>query len=253
MTNLDALWVQPSELDPELVLEEIDPDDAQLLRDYYAALDACEFASQILWALSGRKYHTGTIPTEHYVVDRNYQGITATDTPRGMAVYDRNIGVYLVDPSDWRARRIRLDGTPVISIGSVTELGTGRLLNPTEYAIVNRNFLHISTSIISGVDVSYTYGQRPPAAGRRAAKTMAQQFYYLWSGREDQCELPSRVTQVNRQGVDWTLLDNQDFLDELKTGIYAVDMFLRSVNPDRARVRAKVFSVDLPRGRRRSL
>jgi hypothetical protein len=48
-------------------------------------------------------------------------------------------------------------------------------------------------------------------------------------------------------------LDNQDFLDDLKTGVYAVDLFLRSVNPDKARVKSKVFSVDIPRGRRRSL
>ena len=58
------------------------------------------------------------------------------------------------------------------------------------------------------------------------------------------------MTSVVRQGVSYTVLDNQDFIDELKTGIYAVDLFLRVANPDRARARARVFSPDVARARR---
>jgi hypothetical protein len=50
--------------------------------------------------------------------------------------------------------------------------------------------------------------------------------------------------------VSYTLLDSQDFIDELRTGIYAVDLFLKSVNPDKARAKARVFSPDVPRARR---
>jgi len=32
--------------------------------------------------------------------------------------------------------------------------------------------------------------------------------------------------------------------------MYVVDLFLKSVNPDKARAKARVFSVDVPRGRR---
>jgi len=45
-------------------------------------------------------------------------------------------------------------------------------------------------------------------------------------------------------------IDNQDFIDELRTGLYAVDLFLKTTNPDRARAKAKVFSPDTPRARR---
>jgi hypothetical protein len=62
--------------------------------------------------------------------------------------------------------------------------------------------------------------------------------------------LPQRVTSISRQGVSYTLLDSQDFIEELKTGIYAVDLFLKSVNPDKARARSRVFSPDVPRARR---
>jgi hypothetical protein len=36
----------------------------------------------------------------------------------------------------------------------------------------------------------------------------------------------------------------------MRTGIYMVDLFLKSTNPDKARAKARVFSPDVPRGRR---
>jgi tetrahydromethanopterin S-methyltransferase subunit B len=50
--------------------------------------------------------------------------------------------------------------------------------------------------------------------------------------------------------VSYTLLDSQDFIDDMRTGIYAVDLFLKSVNPDKARAKARVFTPDIPRARR---
>ena len=67
---------------------------------------------------------------------------------------------------------------------------------------------------------------------------------------DDTCALPQRVTSVVRQGVVYTVLDNQSFVEELKTGVYAVDLFLKAVNPDKARARSRVFSPDVARGRR---
>jgi len=251
MTNLEALWVKPTDIDESLDLETIDPSDVDLLKDYEAALAACEFASQTLWALSGRKFHTGTV-TEQYVVDRAWISPYALTPVRGASVYDKDWGIYVVDPYDWNTRKVRLNGFPVKSVISVKSLADGSVLTPADYSVINRSTLHLNTDMSRGFEITYRYGQEPPVAGRMAAKTMALQFFYLWSGREGECDLPSRVTNVTREGVSWTILDSQDFLDELKTGIYAVDMFLRSVNPDRARVKAKVFSVDIPRGRRRS-
>jgi len=82
-----------------------------------------------------------------------------------------------------------------------------------------------------------------------AARTLALELVKLYEGTDD-CALPNRVTSIARQGVTYTVLDNQDFIDELRSGIYAVDLFLRAVNPDRARARARVFSPDVPRARR---
>ena len=101
----------------------------------------------------------------------------------------------------------------------------------------------------SQVEVTYTYGTPPPTAGRAAARVLATELVKLYED-DDTCALPQRVTSISRQGVSYTLLDNQDFIDELKTGIYAIDLFLKTANPDKARARARVFSPDQPRARR---
>jgi hypothetical protein len=50
--------------------------------------------------------------------------------------------------------------------------------------------------------------------------------------------------------VSYTLLDSQDFIDDVRTGVYAIDLFLKTVNPDKARAKSRVFSPDVPRARR---
>jgi hypothetical protein len=82
-----------------------------------------------------------------------------------------------------------------------------------------------------------------------AARTLAMEFAKLWSGADD-CALPERVTSISRQGVTYTVLDSQDFIDDLRTGLYSIDLFLKSTNPDRARAKARVFTPDVPRARR---
>jgi hypothetical protein len=82
-----------------------------------------------------------------------------------------------------------------------------------------------------------------------AARRVAQEFVKLWEGDTD-CALPQRVTSVTRQGVTYTVLDSQDFLEEMRLGIYEVDLFLKTNNPNRAQKRSKVFSPDIPKARR---
>lgn len=253
MDSEDNLWVVPKQIDPDLDLTTIDPDDEDALRDYEVALAACQSATHLLWALSGRKYHTGTLATEQYYADRSYVPSWSTPIFPGSTVAGLRFTTFLIDRVDFQASRVRLCGVPVKAIGSVTDIATGKLISPDNYTLVNRSTLHFETMPVKGVDVSYTYGQLPPTIGRMAALQLAKNFYYLWSGREDQCKFPERVTSVTRQGVSWVLLDSQDFIEELKTGLYAVDLFLKMANPAKATQKAKVFSIDMPRGRRRSL
>jgi hypothetical protein len=147
--------------------------------------------------------------------------------------------------------RLRLRGRPVQKIHTVRNR-SGVVIDPSSYYLVD----HSTIQAVSGsrwtpcdIEVTYTYGTEPPAMGRLAARTLAFEFCKLWNG-DDDCMLPQRVTSVSRQGVSYTILDSQEFIDDLRTGLYVVDMFLKSVNPDKARAKARVFTPDVPRGRR---
>lgn len=244
MTNL---WVTPEELGDYAESE--------------FAYEAAKAASNLLWALSGRKYSGITTVTERYVcASRRYRyGASIRNSKAELIngeVYNipsSDIDFYYDITSDGTAQsaRLRLRGRPVTKIHSIRNR-LGKLINPSQYYLVD----HSTIQAVSGVpwtpcdvEVTYTYGIEPPTLGKMAARTLAIEFAKLWAG-DDDCMLPQRVTSVSRQGVSYTLLDSQDFIDDMRTGIYAVDLFLKSVNPDKARAKARVFTPDLPRGRR---
>jgi hypothetical protein len=143
--------------------------------------------------------------------------------------------------------RIRLRGQPIRHLFEV--IVDGRKLLPTDYVLLDHSvigFLTSSACCAGCVTVRYEYGAPPPPAGRYSAIKLANE---LLSSRDPDgdCTLPQRVTSVSRQGVSWTLLDPQDFLEDGRTGIYEVDLFLRTYNPSHALRPARVFSPDRPR------
>lgn len=242
---MSNLWITPSELG-EYANSEF-------------SYQACKSASQLLWAMSGRKYSGINTTTERYIcTTRRYRyGASA----RNFTAELLNGNVYNVPYQDFNnyvdvtsdgltpQSRLRLRGRPVIKIHEIRNRA-GELITPDNYYLVD----HSTIQAVQGVpwapcdiEVTYTYGAQAPELGRQAAKYMAIQFIKLWSG--DDCELPARVTSVSRQGVSYTVLDSQEFIQELRTGVYTVDLFLKSVNPDGARSKARVFTPDVPRAR----
>jgi hypothetical protein len=89
--------------------------------------------------------------------------------------------------------------------------------------------------------VSYRHGLTVPYGGRVAAGILACEIAKALCG-DTSCALPKRVQSVTRQGVSVAFLDPQDFLAEGKTGIYAVDLWLHQVNPNRLARRARAYS-----------
>ena len=241
------LWVQPEDLGDYANTE-------------YAA-EAAQTASFMLWAMSGRKYTGVTTVTERYtcVLRNNRMGpSTKTNSPVlfGGDVYNIPSGDYdeyseLVADGLSPDARIRLRGRPVVKIIAMRNK-TGLILDPSSYYLVDHSTIHVVAGTPwtpCNTEITYTYGTPVPAAGKMAARTLAMEFAKLWSG-DDDCALPQRVTSVSRQGVSYTILDNQEFIEELRTGVYAIDLFLKTVNPDNARKKAKVFTPDVPRARR---
>ena len=244
---MSNLWVNVEELDT--------------YADHEYAYEAVKVASQLLWSMSGRKYGGINTVTEKYVcASRAYRlGASARNyTPElvGGDMYNIPFDEFddyaeLTTDGMSPSTRLRLRGRPVVKIDAVRDR-TGTIVDPSNYYLVDHSTLQARSGTAwapCNIEVTYTYGSPPPASGKAAARTLATEFIKLWSGNDD-CALPQRITAISRQGISYTVLDNQDFIDELRTGLYIVDLFLKSSNPDKARAKARVFSPDVPRARR---
>lgn len=215
----------------------------------YAA-EAVKAASYLMWALSGRKYTGATTVTERYV---RFAPLINTRLIQEAAIINSRVNkaLSIVEPWVSAETRIRLRGQPVTEVVAVRNVNGG-IVSPDSYYLVDHSTLQFSEGALivpADIEVTYSYGAVPPTLGRMAARRVAQEFVKLWEGDED-CALPQRVTSVTRQGVTYTVLDSQDFLEEMRLGIYEVDLFLKTVNPNKAQKRSKVFSPDIPKARR---
>jgi hypothetical protein len=242
-----SLWVQPEEL-------------GDYANTQYAQ-EACETASYLMWSMSGRKFSGETTVTERYTCTLRNNRLGPSRKTNSAVLFGGD--VYNIPSGDYDEyseltadgmspeSRIKLRGRPVTRVHSIRNRH-GAFLDPSQFYLVDHSTIHIIAGTPwtpCNTEVTYSYGSLPPMAGRMAARTLALEFAKLWAG-DDDCALPQRITSVSRQGVSYTILDQQDFIDELKTGLYAVDLFLKSVNPDKARAKAKVFTPDVARARR---
>ena len=232
-----GLWVTVRDLGP-----------AYESSDY--AAEAVKAASYIMWALSGRKYTSTNTVTERYV---RFAPLINTRLIQEAAIINSRVNKALAIVEPWVSAetRIRLRGQPVQEVVTVRNVNGG-IVAPDSYYLVDHSTLQFAEGALivpADIEVSYTYGAQPPTLGKMAARRIAQEFVKLWEGDED-CALPQRVTSVTRQGITYTVLDQQDFLQEMRLGIYEIDLFLKTTNPNKAQKRSKVFSPDIPKARR---
>lgn len=207
---------------------------------------AARLASRILFNLTGRIYGGEKTVTETYVPPLAQFDVLKQIT---LAQYGIGTGCYSV-----AAFRIGIDGKmriplrrrPVRDIVSLTVAVSGVEIDPAEYSVSDSSYLTISPSVPStvGLTVEYVYGTNPPEDGRTAAKSLADELVLLFGGGEgDDCRLKN-VTSLSRQGVNIEIEDARTILEDGRTGIPEVDLFVASVNPKRARLRSRVLSPD---------
>ena len=214
------------------------------------AEEAVRSASYILWALSGRKYTGVTTVTERYV---RFVPLINTRMLQQEAILNSRVNraLQLVEPWVSPETRIRLRGQAVREIKTVRATN-GDIMSPDKYYLVDHSTIQFAEGALivpADIEITYTYGSEPPVMGKMVAKRLATELLKSWNGHSD-CALPERVTSISRQGVSYTLLDSQDFLEEMRLGIYEIDLFLKTVNPNKAQKRSKVFSPDVSRARR---
>lgn len=226
------------------------------------AEEAVRSASYIMWLLTGRKFGGVRTVTEVYCQPRPQMSARDIElaASRGawIPAYPDTSGGAIVNVCSnsgcngcWHTLRLR--NTPVVNVSAVSV--ADRAIPLSDVAIIDSS--QIAPMPASGcwgscgdITVTYQYGAPPPSAGVMAATDLANQFLWAMSD-DDRCTLPARVTSISRQGVSWTLIDQQEFLQDGRTGIYSVDLFIKTVNPNGAQRRPRVFSPDLPSGRTR--
>lgn len=98
--------------------------------------------------------------------------------------------------------------------------------------------------------ITVRYGGTPPASGIRAARSLAEELAKARSG--DECRLPESVTNVVREGLTFSIEDLDAVFEDGRIGIYDVDLFLSTVNPDRLRSRSRTINPDRIRERIRT-
>lgn len=103
--------------------------------------------------------------------------------------------------------------------------------------------MNLEPSEVGTWEVTYVKGRPLPVAGQLALAALACELCAACIG--DKSCLPERVTTIVRQGLTMALLDPMEFLSQGRTGIYAVDLWLSTVNPKGRPRRAGIFSPDV--------
>ena len=228
-----VLWITAADL--------ADPDDP-------LAPLAAENASWVLYNLSGQKYPGVKEVTEWY----GRRGSSCFSCNYGES-YQADTG-YVFVPHGHRyfsdtAPGLRLRGRPIVSVSSVAT--AAGVLPSADYQVANRSVLYRTNKsawdFLSGVTVTYRWGQYPPSMGKSAAILLANQFLMAMND-DDECALPATVTSVTRLGVSFGVKDPAVLAAMRLTGIPAVDLFLKTANPGGSVKRPKIFSPDIPRG-----
>jgi len=136
----------------------------------------------------------------------------------------------------------------------------GAILDPTAYRIDNGNRLvrmdgadwpmcqdmNLPDGEEGTFSISYYVGVGPDDALNYAAGRLAGEWYKHCSGQ--QCELPSAVTNVVRQGITFTMPG----FNSMSTGLREVDEIVSMYNPHHLKTPSRVMSVDSIRGRKRT-
>lgn len=216
-------------------------------------------ASEILWALSGRRWYgegcteTATLrstPPMSGTASWPYHTSWGKCACWGWGTWQG--GWLWPAMGDYRGQHhaepfaIQLPRSPLASIVSVTVNG----VLFTDWRMVRAGWLERTDgqawhTCDDSTVIVYTFGEAPPAGGRDSAVELGVELAKAKLNLSS-CRLPIRTTNVTRQGVTMTILDTMDFLDKGRTGLPGVDLWLAAVNPQATPQAATVWSPDLP-------
>lgn len=268
-------WVTATDLITE-VGRSPDYDENETPLDQDLAADVAEVVNEVLYALSGRQFTGACGPVTVRPMARPVDADTrhgSRGLPSGFVTAGQ-MGAAWGLPASGVASSYGTSRAPTVELGTypVTEVELvkidGIVIPSNEYYLyAHRQLVRLRPSggatptarwgwPVSQVmdlpdtepgtfSVTYSYGAPPPAAGRRAAMVLGRQLLLNEVSQED--TIPQRITSISRQGVSMAIVDVMDFFQRGQTGIYEVDLFLATFNPNKAKHRPMVWSPDIGR------
>lgn len=202
------------------------------------ATEMIQSASWILYKLTAEKYPGILVAREAYA-SNDFSTKVAPVLISGKMV---NLPVT---SSVGNKRELYVRHKPVHRLISVEVNGVVQPLS--NYQLRNHSFIikkdrtlwnfHANTEVV----IEYEYGTNPPPMGMRAAVRLADELI-LAVENDPECAIPANVTSVNRQGYSFQMTDPQTFIDQGRTGIREVDMFIIASNPKGSSKPAKFYS-----------
>jgi hypothetical protein len=230
-------------------------------------VNATAWATEILWALTGRRFGTCQVTVRPCGSSCGHGGWFTW--PVDGDGYSGGVGGILTPYNyggTWfncacpgacscKARCEVVLADPVESIVSVVV--DGITLDPSAYRVDNGSILvrtdgecwprcqdlNLSnTTDVGTFFVTYNRGVPVPVGGQLAAGLLACDFAKSCTSG---CKLPGNLSTLSRQGVEITMVDPTEALGQGLTGISSVDLWIRSVNPYQLASRPRVRSLDV--------
>lgn len=241
------------------------PDDPRLT-------DAVEDATEIIYYLTGKQFVGTCTATERPCIPCGCSCGGGTGN-----YYMANNPLFYLNNWPWLApcdcctpNQIKLDHWPVTNILSVTRGGItiddvnllSELYHIDEYSylVANDNAPFPSCgNMFEPLDEDLPYAERPPFSVtveygmqvpgmvRRATRTMACQLVRQCLDLD--CQIPKQATSMIRSGVSYELENVIDYLSTGRTGIYEVDLCVRTFNPSLIQSPAFIWTPDMRYGR----
>jgi hypothetical protein len=125
----------------------------------------------------------------------------------------------------------------------------GVTLSPSQYAISARRYLSRTdggswprgTDVrdASAFSVTWAHGRPVPPGGRRAVALFAAEIAKGCLSME--CEIPSRISSITREGVSYPVIDSLQMIAEGRTGVALTDLWIVA-DLKGAKVKPGIFS-----------
>lgn len=188
-------------------------------------------AQDILWSLTGRKL-----------------GVCSTTQTFDLS---GDGGCCVPGVSSMAAPSVALSRLPVHRVVEVRQ--NGGVVPSSGWRLTRAGHLRRRSGVWSGeVTVRYEWGV-PIMSGSplyaAVASAMGEVAFDLLQGMcGGECSLPSRISTLVRAGVTVDFAPPDEYIENGLTGLPFADNLIRSVNPGRRHMPARVFSPDIPTG-----